>query len=456
MAHGRVWTIIRLRLFVSHMNCRSNKARTMKMKNRVMAAFVTFGRRVRSASRNLWTRVLLISVLCLLAVLIAKVLGDFIPDGFAEIVGAESVTELLTIIANAMLAVTTFSLSVMVTIHRAVAGQWTPRAHQMLLRDTPTQTVLATFIGAYIYALASLILLSTPFFGEAEIVVLFGVTLAVIALIVAMIVRWIMHLQTWGSLEQTATAIETAAETAFRELADRPCQGANPLTPDTVIPAGAVDLLARDTGYVQAVLFEKVSADAEEEGAQVYFLAPIGRFVHRGDVIGHMAGGSDGLARKIGTWITIGPSRTPDQDPRFCLIMLSEVGSKALSAGINDPGTAIDVIGRIARLIEGHSPEVDRDHTPDYSNLWAPVLDPVDLVQEPLAPLARDGAAQVEVQIVLQKRLAGLARHAPPAIADASRVLAKDALAQANAAIPGEGDRKRLAAAMVSLSKVRE
>ncbi|MEJ6402005.1 DUF2254 domain-containing protein [Yoonia sp. 2307UL14-13] len=413
---------------------------------RLGAALITFGRRIRAASRNLWTRVLLISVLSLFAVLIAKLTGGLIPSGFAEAVGAESVTELLTIIANAMLAVTTFSLSVMVTIHRAVAGQWTPRAHQMLLRDAPMQTILATFVGAYIYALTSLILLSTPFFGEAEIVVLFGVTLVVIALIVAMILRWIMHLQTWGSLEQIASTIESAARRALAERDDRPCHGANPLTPDTIVPADAVDLLAKETGYVQSILFEKVAADAEEIGAQIYFLAPIGRFVHRGDVIGHMAAGNPALSDRIGDWITIGPSRTPDQDPRLCLIMLSEVGSKALSAGINDPGTAIDVIGRIVRLIAGFAPEVDRRSVPDYPNVWVPVLDPGDLVIEALAPLVRDGASLVEVQIVLQKRLAGLARHASAPIAKAATALAQDALAQANDAITGEGDRSRLAA----------
>ncbi len=43
-------------------------------------------------------------------------------------------------------------------------------------------------------------------------------------------------------------------------------------------------------------------------------------------------------------------NRTFEDDPRFGLIVLSEIADKALSPGVNDPGTAIDVIGTLVRL----------------------------------------------------------------------------------------------------------
>ena len=417
----------------------------MQRLNKLPVTLVTLGRRLRAASRNLWTRVTLISGLGLLAVGMAKFLGPFIPDGFAQVVGADSVTSLLTIIANAMLAVTTFSLSVMVAIHRSVSSQWTPRAHLMLLRDTPTQTVLATFIGAYIFALTSLILLSTPFFGEAEVVVLFGMTLLVIALIVAMILRWIAHLQTWGSLSQTAETIEAAAARVLQQRAQRPCHGCQALTANTVIPVDARNLLAPSTGYIREILFEKIENVAASGHAQIYFIAPIGRFVHQGDVIGHIAGGDPLLANQTLQWVTIGPSRSPDHDARFCLIMLSEMGSKALSPGINDAGTAIDVIGRLARLLEEFTPDNEHHAGADYTHIWTPALTADDLISDAFAAIARDGAHLAEVQIILQKRLRGIARHAHPEMVTAVTTFLQDALHIANDAIAGEADRTRLA-----------
>lgn len=410
------------------------------------ATAVVLARKAREIARKLWVRVILIAALSLVAAVAAKLFAHLIPDGFSESIGADSLVGLLTIIANAMLAVTTFSLSVIVTIHRSASTQWTPRAHRVLLRDSPTQTVLATFIGAYIYALASLILLSTPYFGEAGVVVLFGMTLIVIVLIVAMMLRWILHLQTWGSLIQTTSAIEEEAAAAFKAQARRPCHGAHPLTPETAIPAGARDLRAQATGYVQAIYEPRINASAARAEANVYLTAPAGRFVHKGDVIGHVAGGDDELVDDITDAIIIGRVRTPDQDPRFCLIMLSEIGSKALSPGINDPGTAIDVLGTITRVLGHFHPGEDAE-PPEYRNLWMPPLNAADLIVDAFVPIARDGAALVEVQIALQKRLDALVRHGPPVIAEAARLMAADALARANAALQAESDRKRLAEA---------
>ncbi|MCB1341921.1 MAG: DUF2254 domain-containing protein [Pseudooceanicola sp.] len=402
-------------------------------------------RRLREIGRRLWVRVIGIAALSLVAVLVSQLFAHLIPQGFSEAIGADSLVGLLTIIANAMLTVTTFSLTVIVTIHRSVAGQWTPRAHRIMLRDSPTQTVLATFIGAFIYSLTSLILLSTPYFGEAGVVVLFGMTLLVILLIVAMMIRWILHLQTWGSLVQTLDAIEDHAIIAFGERAQRPCHGANPLTAETVIPPRAADLHAPRTGFIQSIYEPQIDAIAGRAGAGVYLIAPPGQFVHKGEVIGHVAGGPPDLAEEIAGSIVIGKIRTPDQDPRFCLVMLSEMGSKALSPGINDPGTAIDVLGTLTRILGHYQPEAEGP-PPEYPNLWLPPLDAEHLVTDAFAGIARDGAALVEVQIALQRRLAGIIAH-QPALAQAARKLAADALARANKALDHPADRDRLAAA---------
>merc|ERR1711969_401193 len=56
---------------------------------------------------------------------------------------------------------------------------------------------------------------------------------------------------------------------------------------------------------------------------------------------------------------TFGPVRTFDQDARFGLTVLSEIASRALSPGLNDPGTAIEVTGRVERLLCEAQPETE-------------------------------------------------------------------------------------------------
>ena len=406
--------------------------------------FSTLLRKIHRLSRRLWVRVMLISGLAFVALGAAKLFGPMIPDGLSEVIGADALNRLLDIISTSMLAVTTFSLSVMVSVHQSASSKWTPRAHRMLLADTTTQTVLATFVGAYIYSLAAIILLSTPYYGEKEIVTLYLATLAVLVLIVSVILRWILHLQALGSLVDTTARIEREALKTFRLRMERPCLGGHALVRGEV-PGTARPLRTQRTGYVQAIYEDSLQAAAEEHGGRVYLEAPVGRFVHEGETIAHLVGGGEALEQAVRDHIHMGELRTAEQDPRFSLIMLSEIGSKALSPGINDPGTAIDVIGRIGRVLGSYRDEVGHGrHEALHDRLWVVPLDPADLMQDGFSSIARDGAAQVEVLISLLKTLAALERHPDGNIAAAARAMAQEALARGRAALDFGPDLDRL------------
>ena len=62
---------------------------------------------------------------------------------------------------------------------------------------------------------------------------------------------------------------------------------------------------------------------------------------------GEMSGIDRGSIAKA---FLIGDARVFDDAPRLGLIVLSEIASRALSPAVNDPGTAIDVIGMLVRL----------------------------------------------------------------------------------------------------------
>ncbi len=144
---------------------------------------------------------------------------------------------------------------------------------------------------------------------------------------------------------------------------------------------------------------------------------------------------------------TIHASRDIGQDPRFGLIVLSEIASRALSPAVNDPGTAIDVIGRVVRLLSAWAP--DHDAAPDFPCLHVPAIDPADLLDDALSAIARDGAAFIEVQARLQHALTILASLKPDAFSAAARRLATEAETRALAAftLPHDGERLRRAMA---------
>jgi uncharacterized membrane protein len=104
--------------------------------------------------------------------------------------------------------------------------------------------------------------------------------------------------------------------------------------------------------------------------------------------------------------------RTYSSDPRFGLIVTSEIGSRALSPGINDPGTAIEIVVRISRIIRDWSLNQDSDDAqkPQLERVFVPALKPRDLLEDAYAAISKDGVGSVEVGIWLQRSLALLAQ----------------------------------------------
>ena len=393
--------------------------------------------RLRRLAERLWVRIAAIAALALVAVGLAGIAAPLVPDGVSGFVTARAADDILDIIASSMLSVTIFSLSVMVTIHRAVSGQWTPRAHRLLVSDRVTMTLLATFMGAWLFALTAIILRSVAFIGEDEIIVLFGMTMIVVALIVVAIVRWIAHLRDLGSLNQTGDRIEWEATQALDGRMERPCLGGRPLVGDgSTVPADPVPVRADRTGWVSYIYGEELSGLAEERETEIWIVSVTGRFVHRGDVLARVGRGGEEIERRLREGIEVAKVRTFDQDPRFGLVVLGEVASKALSPGINDAGTAIDAVGRIARVLDRWRSE-RAEGEPERPRLHVPPLRASDLMEDAFAPIARDGAGVVEVQIHLQQTLAALARHAEPSMAAAARAMAEEARDRAMDALSG-------------------
>ncbi len=395
-------------------------------------------------SRELSLRVSLIAFLAVLAAALAGLLEPYIPHALETRFGEEAVMPLLNILASSMLAVTTFSLSVMVTAHMQAASQVTPRSHRLLLEDSITQTVLATFLGAFIFALVSIILFRADAYGARAAVVVFFFTVAVIALVVVAILRWIDHLSRLGSMDETIRLVEAYARKALELRRANPSLSARPLTPETRVPEDSVAIPARTGGYVQFVDMPGLAKAAEDHAAMIYLAAMPGSFVVQGQPLAHASSGEDRLADAVRAAFYVSDLRTFDQDAGFALVVLSEIASRALSPGLNDPGTAIDVIGRLERLLAKPVSMTQDAERLTHERIWAPPVTEADLLRDAFDPIARDGAGMIEVAARLQAALGTLRHGDDPAMAQAAQVMARRALVHAEHALVLEEDRDRI------------
>ena len=417
----------------------------------------TLIRKAREYSRRLWVRVVFLGLLAFVALGVTQVIEALIPKELGTTLTGAAADRLLQIIANAMLAVTTFSITVMVTVYRASSTQWTPRVHRLIIQDRTTQNTLAVFIGAYVYALVAIILRELGIYVDERALVLFVMTVLVLAVSVIYLIRWVLHLQTFGSLIDTTRQIEDVTRAQFQDRLDNPCLGANAFTGE--VPEGAKELHAWESGYIQHIYPEALDAAAKAHGVELYLIKNIGHFSFVNEPMLMVADRGkpedddhdwDSLVEAVRANVRLGDLRTYDQDPRFGLVVMGEVASKALSPGVNDPGTAIDVITRIGRILSAYTDEKSQDRDTKLDRLYVAPLDPKDLVEDGFAALARDGVAVVEVQQRLQSVLAGLMRHPDDGLCKAARDAAEVHLRRTLGAIDFEPDRERVLSSAAS------
>ena len=370
--------------------------------------------------RTLWVRASLFALLAVVTALVAIPAQHIIENPLPFSVGADSVGQILNILASSMLAVTTFSLSVMVSAYASASSSVTPRATKLVQQDTTTQNVLATFIGSFLYSLVGIVALSTDQYGENGRLILFIVTIGVIILIVITILRWIEHLSQLGRVGETTERVENAAAKTILQRIKHPTLGAKRLT-DKTLPQQAHGIFVKSIGYIRHIDVGALNECAKHHDMEIAVLALPGEFIHPAKPIAWTAEpASDELISSVGSAVTIGNERSFDQDPRFGLAVLAEIASRALSPAVNDPGTAIDVINRGLRIL---IPWKDYQYTADdeqitYPNVSVPELTLGELMDDIFMPVERDGVNMLEVQLRLQKALASLANIAPEMFAE--------------------------------------
>lgn len=394
----------------------------------------------RKMQRQLWVRATAYAAAGVAAALLAAALAPWVPQEMAERLGGESVESILTILASSLLGVATFSVGAMVTAYTSVSSAASPRVAALVTSDDETQKSLATFVGAFLYAIVAVTAINAHYYGQNGRAILFLISLAIVGLVAFRLLAWINRLSSLARVGHMIDLVEDRAREALEQRRDNPFLGGR----GGHLHNGA-DVTAPETGYVQNVDPDRLQTMAEKRDCQVEVIAAPGAFVRRGEVLARLSlPACDKEAQDaFCSAFAIGDSRSYDQDPRFGLIVLGEIAAKALSPGINDPGTAIQVVSTGVRLMDIWAGERD-EHEGGVSRdrLMVPGISHADLLDDVFGPVARYGAGDVAVAMRLQKGLRTLASI--PSLTAPVQIIADQALERSRVAMPIPADYARV------------
>ena len=398
-------------------------------------------------NERLWVRPLLMCVLSTAAVFLAKTVGTLGLGLLVPEITQDSIEALLTIISGSMLVIATFAVASMVAAYASASNTATPRSFCLVIADDVSQNALSSFIGAFIFSIVALIALKNDYYDKAGRFVLFTLTIITLALVIVTFVRWVDNIARLGRLGGTIKKVEAATTAALQRRRRTPTLLGVPVGQRQ---NGGKAVYGGRIGYVQHINVSSLQAYAERSQLRITLAALPGTFSAPGRALAHVTADSgvfsDIDTSQLAKAFLIGGERQFDEDPRFGLIVLSQIASRALSPAVNDPGTAIDIIGTFVRLFALWIEPVEEGDSriSIYDRVEVPEISVQDMFDDAFTAIARDGAGCIEVIERLQKALDALASIGDSEMRNAAMHHGRLALARAENALDLPEDLERV------------
>lgn len=250
-------------------------------------------------------------------------------------------------IVTGIISLTVFSFTMVMVVLNQTASQMSNRILDHLIGSRFQQVVLGIYIGTIVYAL---FLLSTirnvdsgiqiPTFSTYFLILLTIVDLLIFIYFLHYITQSVRYkVIIKKTLDQTRDAMEEYCLLEDEPAAQPPFQNGYPLRAEK---SGIY------TGFNKTIL-EKLCA---EHDFSIYFMHPPGTFVLKGIAILELSENiSDEIKKKVLDAILLQNSETIEENYQYGFRQLSEVAVKALSPGINDPGTAVLIVRALFSLL---------------------------------------------------------------------------------------------------------
>ncbi|MDM8927589.1 DUF2254 family protein, partial [Escherichia coli] len=176
---------------------------------------------------------------------------------------------------------------------------------------------------------------------------------------------------------------------------------------DNILNILASSMLAVTTFSLSIMVSKLLTNDPRH----VYLVAQPGSFIHPSMPVLYLSQGQESsINTDLLETIIVSDARSFAQDPRFCLSVMAEIACRALSPAVNDPGTAIDVIGRGVRILSTYAQNKSDEIEVKYPSVHVAPLQNNDLLEDFFSPVARDGASMREIQIRVLKGLSMLSK----------------------------------------------
>jgi uncharacterized membrane protein len=255
-------------------------------------------------------------------------------------------SSVLSAILGAMIGLVGFVVTVTVLLVQTSTGQFSARYLRLVYRDRLLKTVLAVLVGTFAFSFVLLRRVGETESPDFGLVLVGGLVLLGVVLFLVFFSRMLHRLRPVA----VAASVGRLGIDAFLGLERSTATNA---TGRNLPGTDAHPILGTRTGTIQAIWLEGLVRWAHHHSCTLVFRDGVGDFVHPHapmlDVYGSPPPAN--AAHSLEGMIALGQERTIAQDPAFALRVMVDVADRALSAAINDPTTAVQVLDYLEDIL---------------------------------------------------------------------------------------------------------
>lgn len=270
---------------------------------------------------------------------------------FMIITNHETARLILSSITTGIISLTVFSFTMVMLVLNQAAANFSPRVIPSLISYKSNQRVLGLYLGTLIYTLVIMVNVRAEYYKIT--LPGFSVFLAMCLTIVCLCF-FVYFIHSISQTIQIESILESIYNVTHKKLEEEIKRDRGPGIPKVFArTSGWQTLESPETGYLQSLDEHAVLKICCKYDVVLYFEKPLGSFLLKGAPFARVSKHLDDMkefTQEFFGHVSFFREERPSENYIFGFKHITESAVKALSPGINDPGTALKAIEYLAAL----------------------------------------------------------------------------------------------------------
>ncbi|EPR73825.1 hypothetical protein ADIWIN_1185 [Winogradskyella psychrotolerans RS-3] len=272
---------------------------------------------------------------------------------------AETARSLLTTFVAGLISIMVFSFSLVMILLNQASSNFSPRLLPGLISNRRHQIILGIYNSTLLYCIFTLVSITPQ--GDKYQMPGFSVLLGIVFMTLSL-GSFIYFIHSISQEIQVNTIMDKIFKKSKVRL-EKLIEAEKHIDIDFEDTSNWKSVMANSTGYMQDVSLKSLADLAEEQHLKIEIVPIKGAYILKGIPILKYKGDSDeDLEKKLAEAITFSNSELIEDNYVLAFKQITEIALKAMSPGINDPGTCINCIDYLTELFALRMTKKDKSY----------------------------------------------------------------------------------------------